>query len=504
MILNQYEETWAVDFEFIARPGERPVPVCLVAKELRTGRVVRQWHNEFSALPPYRTDRKALFVSFYASAELGCHLALGWPTPANVLDLFCEFRNSLNGLVPPAGWGLLGALAAHGLSHITTADKDAGRDLVMRGGPWTNEERRRVLSYCQSDVDALAPLLEQMAPRIDLPRALLRGRYMAAAAAIEWNGIPIDVPALGRLRKGWGDIKSRLIAEIDVDYRCFEGGAFRIAHFEKFLIRAGIPWPRLESGQLDLSDNAFREIARHTPTVAPLRELRSSLSQMRLADLRVGRDGRNRTLLSAFRSRTGRNQPSNAKFIFGPSVWLRNLIKPEPGFALAYIDWSSQEFAIAAALSGDERMIEAYASGDPYLAFAKQAGAVPEDATKLSHKRERDVFKTVVLGVSYGMEAPALASRIGISELEARELLRKHRETYPRFWRWSENTIETAMCHQRSHRFSGGASELARTQTRGRSAIFRCRLTAPRCCESRAALAPNAASGSARRFTTRF
>jgi DNA polymerase I-like protein with 3'-5' exonuclease and polymerase domains len=167
---------------------------------------------------------------------------------------------------------------------------------------------------------------------------------------------------------------------------------------------------------------------------------------MRLAQLSVGSDGRNRTLLSAFSAHTGRNQPSTTKFIFGPSVWLRGLIKPEQGRALAYVDWQSQEFGIAAALSGDGRMMEAYLSGDPYLTFAKQAGAVPEDANKQSHKRERQVFKTVVLGVGYGMEADALASRIGVLPLEARELLQKHRETYPRFWRWSQNVVDSAMC----------------------------------------------------------
>ena len=36
-------------------------------------------------------------------------------------------------------------------------------------------------------------------------------------------------------------------------------------------------------------------------------------------------------------------------------------------------------------MSGDEKMREAYSSSDPYLTFAKQAGAVPEDATKQSH-----------------------------------------------------------------------------------------------------------------------
>ena len=34
------------------------------------------------------------------------------------------------------------------------------------------------------------------------------------------------------------------------------------------------------------------------------------------------------------------------------ATWLRSLIKPEPGTALAYVDFSSQEMGIAAALSG--------------------------------------------------------------------------------------------------------------------------------------------------------
>jgi DNA polymerase-1 len=53
-----------------------------------------------------------------------------------------------------------------------------------------------------------------------------------------------------------------------------------------------------------------------------------------------------------------------------------------------YIDFSSQEIAIAAAFSGDERMSAGYAAGDPYLAFAKTARLVPADATKTSHKAQ--------------------------------------------------------------------------------------------------------------------
>ena len=165
---------------------------------------------------------------------------------------------------------------------------------------------------------------------------------------------------------------------------------------------------------------------------------------LRLSDLAVGADGRNRCLLSAFRSSTGRNQPSNSKFIFGPSVWLRGLIKPPPGYGLAYIDWSQQEFGIAAALSGDPAMLDAYQSGDPYLAFAKQAGAVPAHATKHTHHAKREQFKACVLAVQYGMGPEALAARIGQPTIMGRELIRLHQETYRVFWRWSDAAVDHA------------------------------------------------------------
>jgi hypothetical protein len=47
-------------------------------------------------------------------------------------------------------------------------------------------------------------------------------------------------------------------------------------------------------------------------------------------------------------------------------------------------------------------MMDAYKSGDPYLMFARQAGAVPEDATKASHPHEQAQFKACVLATQYG------------------------------------------------------------------------------------------------------
>lgn len=440
-----FTEIWLVDFEFQAGDGALPKPVCLVALELRSGRKLRLWQDEFGVSPPYSTGPGTLFAAYYASAELGCHLSLGWPLPERILDLFVEFRNRTNGIPPLCGNGLLGALAHFGLDGIGATEKEEMRDLVLRGAPWSPGERKSILEYCEGDVDSLARLLPAMLAGIDMPRALLRGRYMAAAARIEHHGIPIDTTTLARLKRHWTDIQDRLIGDIDANYGVYDGRTFKADRFAAWLTKIGLPWPRLESGNLDLSDDTFREMARAHPAVAPLRELRHALSEMRLNDLAVGQDGRNRTLLSAYRARTGRNQPSNTKFVFGPSVWLRCLIQPPPGYGIAYIDWAQQEFGIAAALSGDPKMMEAYRSGDPYLAFAKQAGAVPADATKQSHKVERDQFKACVLAVQYGMGPESLAARIGQPPIRARELLQLHRETYRVFWRWSDRMLDYAM-----------------------------------------------------------
>lgn len=159
-----FRDVIAVDFEFAAHPGEPPDPICLVARSLVSGHTHRLWQDELfrRTEPPYPTDDDTLFVAYYASAEIGCHLALHWPVPAYVLDLFAEFRNLTNGLDVPCGNGLLGALAWFGLDSITAADKTMMRDLALRGGPWTQAERVALLAYCESDVDALARLLPKL------------------------------------------------------------------------------------------------------------------------------------------------------------------------------------------------------------------------------------------------------------------------------------------------------------------------------------------------------
>jgi hypothetical protein len=119
----------------------------------------------------------------------------------------------------------------------------------------------------------------------------------AEAASKAWVRVAANM-SLGAydILQDWGTIQDRLIQTIDRDYGVFEGRTFKAGCWADWLTRHQIPWPLLESGEMALDDDTFRDMARAYPAVALIREVRHALSQMRLADLKVGADGRNRVL----------------------------------------------------------------------------------------------------------------------------------------------------------------------------------------------------------------
>ena len=208
---------------------------------------------------PFPTDETTLYVAYFSSAEWNCFLALGWDLPVRVLDLWSEFVCATNGRTLNVRKNLLGCLAYFGLGAISAVEKDEMRNLAMTGGPYTNTEMESLLDYCQTDVDALVRLLPVFLPRIDVPRALLRGRYMVAVAKMEHHGIPVDVETLGLLRRQWGSIRHSLIEAVDREYHVYDGTSFKQDRFEAYLQRSGIHWPRNESGVPQLDDTTFRQ-----------------------------------------------------------------------------------------------------------------------------------------------------------------------------------------------------------------------------------------------------
>jgi DNA polymerase I len=254
MLENHFLEIWLVNFTSSRPPGEVPQPLGLVARELRSGRLVHlQQGNLSSETPPYLLGSDSLFVTFDAPTALGCHLSLGWPLPARVLDLHAEFRCLTAGLLPPGDYDLFAALAHYGL-----------------GG---------------EGVEGLGKLLDATLPSISLPHALLRGRYTAAVSRMEAVGVPIDVPALNLLRAGWETVQDGLIERVDKDYGVYNARKFNPIRWRAWLNRNGISWPRLAPGRLDLSLETFRDMALAHPEVRAMKELRATLAVLKPAEL---------------------------------------------------------------------------------------------------------------------------------------------------------------------------------------------------------------------------
>jgi hypothetical protein len=453
--IDEFAEIIFADFEFVSAPGERPDVVCLAWHEASTGRTHCLWRDELGNAPPYRIDDGTLYVCFVGNAELGCHLALNWPLPKNVLDLNPAFRCIANGRKVPQGRGLLGAMAYYGLDAIDSKVKDDIRNRIIRGWPFTAEEREKILRYGASDVDAMVRLLPKMLPDIDdigLDISLHWGEVVSVLAKMEHRGVPIDMEIFSRLadKHAWAFVRDAMVPQIDANYGVYVKDKkgewhFSLEKFAEYLDREGIAWPLTDKGKLSTRRKTFEDMSKGHPQLEALRQLRHARDKMRKINLAVGADGRNRTVLWPFKSKSSRTQPKASQWIFSPAIWLRSLIKPGPGMAVAYLDWSSMEFMVGASVFNDPVMINFYRDGDPYLSFAKLVGTAPKQATKHTHGALRDQYKTGLLATQYGIREATLAGRLGISTFAAYEMLGQHREIFAAYWAGNDDWVQHAL-----------------------------------------------------------
>ena len=356
---------------------------------------------------------------------------------------------------------LLHALAYYGLDGMDYTEKEELRDLILTRKTYTPEERIRILDYCQQDVLAIEDLLPHMLPRIPgliecikssskkVPgwsQALFRGRYMCAVTKMTKVGVPIDVELYGRVMEVRPQIRQRLINVTNAKYDVYDGDKFKLKKFAEIIRKLDIWWPVTQTKKPKTDEETFKTMSLTYPELEDLASARRAIGELNSSSLVVKADGYSRAWLGPFLANTGRNLPRKSedggRFIFGMSAWFRSFIRPREGRAIAYVDWSQQEVAIMAGLSRDPAMIAAYNSGDCYLEFAKGVGAVPPTATKKSHPRERELYKTCFLAMPYGQGDKSLARRLKVSLVEAQDMIAAHRDLYHVFWQWTEiNTV---------------------------------------------------------------
>jgi hypothetical protein len=468
------------DFEYEVADGELPNVLCMVAhildERLRHTRTVRLWRCEFGTAPPFDIGSDTLFVAYSAWAEMTCFKVLNWQFPVHIFDQHTAYLAATNILLPhnrdevksKARKRLTDACRTYGLDGWKGIDKE---DIAKAIGDGTWRGRyspQDIVNYCEEDVRMEVQLLRSqlralldtrgrvLLPNADVDRVLWWSNYSAKVVAlIQARGMPIDVKLWNLVQENKAAVIAELLRQFDPSYNTEDpifspDGKWSYARFECWLASIGVTaWPRLARGELDLDGDAFRLMS-HIPGVEGLHALRKSLRVITGTKLPIGRDGHNRPALFPFGTATGRN--AHAKSLFNAHAGLRSFMIFPPGRIGLYLDWRTQEIAIAAALSGDLGLQAAYRSGDVYHVLARDSGLTNDPESqhwKNANPDMRQRMKALQLGINYMMGVPSLAKGLNRHPLIASDLIERHRRAYPRFWQWRNSQVQTAMLERR-------------------------------------------------------
>ena len=463
--LDRFEEVILGDSEFIPPPGELYQPVSYAWKGLRSETYGAQFGDELERSPPHRCDRKTMYFG-YTGAEPEFFMSVWGQFDMAFIDLRVEHINLTNSSERRLGSGaipgedrpkpsrsLIDALRHWGIDDGDTELKKATVKRILKGFPFNREERRRILKYCFSDVLLLEKLLEAMLPAIihRLPQALSRGEYVKLTAEIFHVGQPGDPWGTGLLRRPrtLETLRLRAASNVSLSQGLYEGDTLSQVKLREFLIRHGEldNWRRTEKTKaLGTANRDFVALAERHPEHEPyadLANLDKVLDQIHKFQMTPGLDHRFRTPIWPFSTVTSRMAPNGSAYPFTvPACW-RPLIMPAKGFALAYLDFASMEFGVAAGLSQCPVMTGDYAD-EPYLILPRMLGYVPPDATRLTHGDERERYKPMILAIQYGGGADLMARRLDLTKRQGQRLVDLHHDRYNRYWEWSDDRLQRA------------------------------------------------------------
>jgi DNA polymerase I len=436
------DEVVCFDFEYRAPDGEIPHVWCGTFHRVFEGKDYLYWRDELLAMgrPPFSELGRVLYVAFAGHiGDLMVFLQLGWGLPVYYLDMQVELRARTNGNEHLGlEFGLADAAFYAGCTDVDTIEKAHWQSMAMADRVWTEEEKRGLLEYCRKDTQAVVEMWQRFNREIPLDEAVgLRGAFCKAVAQIQHWGMPHDDRTLTAFLENWACLKLEAIQGAHELYGCFPKGQLSFSALEEYVARHSILWPRTVSKRLATDEDTLKSLVSRYPQLLGFQEtmrLKHSLVDLKIS---YGSDKRLRTAYYPFGQTTGRNNPSTAKHIFNTPPWTRFLLRPAPEHVLTYVDFSQEEWAIAAHLSQDTKMMSAYEGGDPYLAFGLQSGILPKGATKKSHGPLRDQCKTACLAMMYGTGPKTLSVKLGISMPEAIRFIDAYRHTYSTCYAWA-------------------------------------------------------------------
>jgi len=265
---------------------------------------------------------------------------------------------------------------------------------------------------------------------------------------MENEGIRAD----GIKLKEYGDKLAVSITELEKKIYEAAGEEFNINSPKQLGVilfeKLGLPNEKKTKTGYSTAADVLEKLAPEYPIVADILEYRQ-LTKLKstYADGLSGyiaSDGKIHTTLNQTITATGRlssTEPNlqNIPIRIELGKLIRKVFLPEDGDLFVDSDYSQIELRVLAALSGDERMIEAFKNGqDIHRSTASLVFDTPFDEVTDLQRRNA---KAVNFGIVYGISAFGLSNDLGISRKEAQGYIDSYFVKYPKIKEFLDQTV---------------------------------------------------------------
>lgn len=316
-----------------------------------------------------------------------------------------------------------------------------------------------VTNYACEDADITYRLFQVLSEKLEEDQLLeiadtLEFPLIEVLADMEQKGVKVDIDMLGRfsdeLSKDIEKLEKKIFEKTGEEFNLNSPKQLGEVLFEKMEIPAG---KKTKTGQYSTSESVLSGLANDYEVPAMVLDYRS-LTKLKstyvdaLPKL-VNRDtGRIHTDFNQTVAATGRLSSSNPNLQNIPirtkrGREIRKAFIPADGFKMLAADYSQVELRVIASISGDENMITAFKNGeDIHARTAKEIFAL--DSIDEVTPNQRRKAKEVNFGIPYGVSAYGLASRLGVSNTEGKEMIEQYFERFPGIKTYIDDTVTSA------------------------------------------------------------
>lgn len=318
-------------------------------------------------------------------------------------------------------------------------------------------EPQKLSNYACQDADIALKLRIQLAEKLDATPELLdicrqlEFPLVRVLAEMEHQGVSIDTKHLGQLAVKVNEELGKLTESI----HAVAGETFNIDSPKQLghILFDVLKLPAKKATKTGYSTNVrvLEDLAPLHPIAAKVLEYRS-LQKLKgtyieaLPKLLHPATGKLHTSFNQSITATGRLSSSNPNLQnipirtdLGKEI-RRAFIPSNPENLLLSADYSQIELRVAAELSGDSKLIEAFRNREDIHAATAQVIFDTEEVTPDMRRKAKEVN----FGVLYGIQPFGLSQRLGIPQKEAKEIIDAYMSKYPDMFSALQTTVGEA------------------------------------------------------------